>query len=102
MPRIFGVQAEGSAAMANAFRAGSGDDHPGRAPTPWPTASRWICRGMACARCAPRARPAGAYLTVSDAEILQAIAALGTGGDLCRTGRGDGLCRAGQGAASRA
>jgi threonine synthase len=57
MPRIFGVQAEGSAAIANAFFAGT-EKLPRSQPKPWQTASRSICRGTGCERCGRRVKPA--------------------------------------------
>ncbi|MCK7478923.1 MAG: hypothetical protein M0C28_17315 [Candidatus Moduliflexus flocculans] len=89
-----GVQAEGSAAIANAFHAGNGDDHPRVAPTPWPTASRSTCRATACGPCAPPARPAGLTSPSRTSEILAGDCRAGPGGHLCRTGRRHRLCRA--------
>ena len=79
MPRIFGVQAEGSPAVANAFHAGT------------ETISRVFARTLADSiavdvpRDGVRALRAcretgGSYLLVSDDEILSAIAALGKAG----------------------
>jgi threonine synthase len=76
LPRLFGVQAEGSAAVANAFRAG--------VETITPVASRTVADsiGVDLPRDGVRAVRAaretgGSYITVSDDEILQAIVALG-------------------------
>ena len=76
MPRIFGVQAQGSAAITNAFLAG------GEEITPIPafTLADSICvdlprDGVRAVRAARQT--GGAYLTVSDVEILSAISELG-------------------------
>ena len=100
MPRLFGVQAEGSAAIANAFCAGW-RPLPRSRPIPWPTASRSTCRAMACARCAPRARPA-ARISPSATTRSFRPSPPWAGRDLRRTGRGHRLCRAGQRAAAGA
>ena len=76
MPRIFGVQAEGSAAIANAFLAGTEKIIPVAANTLADSISVDLPRdGVRAVRA--RAQTGGAYLLVSDAEILAAIAALG-------------------------
>ena len=76
MPRIFGVQAEGSAAVANAFSAGTEDINPIAADTLADSISVDLPRdGVRAVRAA--SQTGGAYLTVSDAEILAAIADLG-------------------------
>lgn len=76
LPRIFGVQAEGSAAIANAFR--------GNTETIVPVSARTIADSISVdlPRDGVRAVRAtketgGAYITVSDEEILKAIAELG-------------------------
>jgi threonine synthase len=76
MPRLVGVQADGSAAVANAFKAGSEVIEPVEAHT--------IADSIAADRPADGERAlkaaldtGGAYLTVSDDDILAAIAALG-------------------------
>ncbi len=76
MPRIFGVQAEGSAAVANAFSAGVEEISPVAAETLADSISVDLPRdGVRAVRAA--SQTGGAYLTVSDAEILAAIADLG-------------------------
>jgi threonine synthase len=76
MPRIFGVQAEGSAAVAKAFFAGVEEITPVAAATMADSISVDLPRdGVRAVRAA--AQTGGAYLTVSDAEILSAIADLG-------------------------
>ncbi len=76
MPRIIGVQAEGSAAIANAFRAGGEVITPVSASTLADSISVDLPRdGVRAVRAARET--GGTYITVSDAEILQAIAALG-------------------------
>ena len=76
MPRIFGVQAEGSAAVAKAFFAGVEEITPVAAATMADSILVDLPRdGVRAVRAA--AQTGGAYLTVSDAEILSAIADLG-------------------------
>ncbi|MEE9306856.1 MAG: pyridoxal-phosphate dependent enzyme [Spirochaetia bacterium] len=75
-PRIFGVQAEGSAAIARAYQAGVEQIHPVRAAT----LADSICVDMpADGVRALRAvkETGGAYIAVGDEQILQAIAELG-------------------------
>jgi len=79
MPRLYGVQAEGSAAIANAFRAGTETIIPVSADTLADSISVDLPRDGVRAVRASR-QTGGAYLTVSDAEILAAIAALGKAG----------------------
>ncbi len=75
-PRIIGVQAEGSAAIANAFLAGTETITPVRATTLADSISVDLPRdGVRAVRAA--AQSGGQYILVSDAEILSAIAALG-------------------------
>lgn len=79
MPRIFGVQAEGSAAIANAFSIGVEEITPVAADTLADSISVDLPRdGVRAVRAA--SQTGGAYLTVSDAEILAAIADLGQAG----------------------
>ncbi len=76
MPRIIGVQAEGSAAIANAFNAGTEKIIPVSAQTIADSISVDLPRdGVRAVRAARET--GGTYITVSDDEILQAIAALG-------------------------
>lgn len=76
MPRIFGVQAEGSAAIANAFHAGGEDIQPVAARTIADSISVDLPRdGVRAVRAARET--GGTYLTVSDEEILAAIGVLG-------------------------
>ena len=76
MPRIFGVQSEGSAAVANAFRAGDEEIHPVSADTRADSISVDLPRdGVRAVRAARQT--GGAYITVPDDEIMAAIPALG-------------------------
>jgi threonine synthase len=76
MPRIIGVQAEGSAAIANAFHAGTEKIIPVSAKTIADSISVDLPRdGVRAIRAARET--GGTYIQVSDEEILQAIAALG-------------------------
>lgn len=76
MPRIFGVQAEGSAAIANAFHANNENIIPVRADTLADSISVDMPRdGVRAIRAARET--GGDYITVSDDEILAAIADLG-------------------------
>lgn len=81
MPRLIGVQAEGSAAIANAFHAGTEEILPVLSATLADSVRvdlpRDGLRGLRAAR-----ETGGTYVTVSDAEILRAIAALGSLGIL--------------------
>jgi threonine synthase len=76
MPRIVGVQAEGSAAIANAFFAGTETIIPVAAQTVADSISvdlpRDGIRGVRAAR-----ETGGFYVTVKDSDILVAIAKLG-------------------------
>lgn len=79
MPRIIGVQAEGSAAIANAFRADTETITPVSAATLADSISVDLPRdGVRAVRAARET--GGTYVTVSDAEILYAISKLGTMG----------------------
>ncbi len=76
MPRIIGVQAEGSAAIANAFRAGVETITPVAAKTIADLISVDLPRdGVRAVRAARET--GGTYITVRDEDILAAIAALG-------------------------
>jgi threonine synthase len=79
MPRLFGVQAAGSAAVARAFRAGSEAIEPVRART----LADSICvdrpaDGLRALRAATAT--GGAYLSVTDRQILKGMAELGRAG----------------------
>ena len=79
LPRIIGVQAEGSAAIANAFHAGTEKIIPISANTIADSISVDLPRdGVRAVRAARET--GGTYILVSDGEILQAIAALGPQG----------------------
>lgn len=76
MPRIFGIQAEGSAAIANAFFAGTEKITPVSAKTLADSISVDLPRdGVRAVRAAKET--GGSFITVSDSEILAAIAELG-------------------------
>ena len=79
MPRIFGVQAEGSAAIANAFFAGTETITPVSAKTLADSISVDLPRdGVRAVRAARQT--GGSYVLVSDNEILAAMAELGKAG----------------------
>jgi threonine synthase len=79
MPRLIGVQAEGSAAIANAFHAHTEIITPVQAQTIADSISVDLPRdGVKAVRAA--SETGGTYLTVSDTEILKAIAELGSVG----------------------
>jgi len=79
IPRLFGVQAEGSAAIANAFYSGSETIVPVSARTLADSISVDLPRdGVRAVRAVRETR--GQYLLVSDAEILAAIVELGREG----------------------
>ena len=79
MPRIIGVQAEGSAAISNAFHAGTETITPVSATTLADSISVDLPRdGVRAVRAAKET--GGTYVNVSDQEILKAIAELGTVG----------------------
>ncbi|MBP7227609.1 MAG: threonine synthase [Longilinea sp.] len=76
MPRLFGIQAEGSAAVATAFAANTETITPVQAHTIADSISVDLPRdGLRALRAAQQTN--GRYLTVSDDEILTAIAELG-------------------------
>jgi threonine synthase len=76
MPRLYGIQAEGSAAIANAFFAGNEIINPVSCQTIADSISVDLPRdGVRAVRAATQTD--GKYLLVSDAEILFAIAELG-------------------------
>ena len=76
MPRIVGVQAEGSAAIAHAFHRGDEDIQPVSADTLADSISVDLPRdGVRAVRAARETE--GTYILVSDEEILAAIAAMG-------------------------
>jgi threonine synthase len=75
-PRLFGVQAEGSAAIANAFHAGGETIIPVSAHTLADSISVDLPRdGVRAVRAVKET--GGTYILVSDAEILTAMAELG-------------------------
>jgi threonine synthase len=79
MPRIYGVQAEGSAAIANAFFAGTEVITSVSANTIADSISVDLPRdGLRAVRAATQT--GGAYLTVPDQDILNAIGELGLSG----------------------
>jgi threonine synthase len=79
MPRIYGVQAEGSAAIANAFHAQSESIIPVAANTLADSISVDLPRdGVRAVRAARES--GGSYIVVSDDDILAAIADLGKAG----------------------
>lgn len=76
MPRILGVQAEGSAAIANAFNANTERITPVSAATLADSISVDLPRdGVRAVRAAKETN--GMYISVPDSEILKAIAELG-------------------------
>jgi threonine synthase len=76
IPRIFGVQADGSAAIANAFWGDSEEIIPVKADTLADSISVDLPRdGIRAIRAAKET--GGSYILVSDEEILSAISALG-------------------------
>lgn len=79
LPRLVGVQAEGSAAIYNAFKAGTNEITPVSAKTVADSISVDLPRDGLRALMRVR-QSSGYYLTVSDQEILQAIPTLGKAG----------------------
>jgi len=79
MPRLFGVQSELSSAIANAFDAGNDTILPVNSTTIADSISVDLPRdGVRAVRAAVETN--GAYIKVSDAEIISAIAELGVNG----------------------
>ena len=79
MPRLIGIQAQGSAAIANAFHAKTETIVPVQAKTIADSISVDLPRdGVRAVRAA--SETGGTYITVSDDEILKAIAELGSVG----------------------
>jgi len=79
MPRLFGIQAQGSAAIANAFFAGDERIIPVSAQTLADSISVDLPRdGVRAVRAARQT--GGQYILVSDQEILDAIPVLGASG----------------------
>lgn len=79
MPRIFGIQSEGSAAIANAFESGIEEIKAVSAVTLADSISVDLPRdGLRALRAATQTN--GAYIKVTDASILSAIARLGREG----------------------
>ncbi len=76
LPRLFGVQAEGSAAVARAFHAGREDIEPVRAHTLADSIAVDLPRDGYRALRAVR-ETGGTYITVSDDDILEAMRLLG-------------------------
>ena len=79
MPRLFGVQSQGSAAIANAFAAGTETISAVKATTLADSISVNYPRDGLRALRAVR-ESGGAYITVPDEAILQAIPKLGKAG----------------------
>ncbi len=78
-PRIFGVQSEGSAAIANVYHSGTEEIVPVSAHTIADSISVDLPRdGIRAVRAARET--GGTYLIVSDEEILQGIATMGKAG----------------------
>jgi len=76
MPRLFGIQSEQSAAVANAYFAGSEEIIPVAATTIADSISSDLPRdGVRAVRAATQTN--GAYITVPDADIYGGIAELG-------------------------
>jgi threonine synthase len=79
IPRLYGVQAEGSAAIANAFDQNTEEITPVSASTIADSISVDLPRDGTRAVRAVR-ETGGSYIRVSDSEILESIAALGKSG----------------------
>ncbi len=76
LPRIFGIQSDGSAAIANAYFAGTEEILPVTATTRADSISVDLPRdGLRALRAATQS--GGAYITVPDEKIIDAIADLG-------------------------
>ncbi len=98
MPKLMGVQAAGSAALYDAWRTNMNamDMQPIDAQTIADSISAGLPRDRIKALAAVRETD-GAYIKVSDEEILAAIPVLGQQrGRLCRTGGRGVVCRSGQ------
>lgn len=79
MPRIFGIQSEKSAAVANAYFAGTEEIVPVEATTMADSISVDLPRdGVRAVRAARET--GGQYLTVADEEIIQSISEIGKSG----------------------
>jgi len=79
MPRIFGIQSDESAAIANAFNARTEEISPVNATTRADSISVDMPRdGLRALRAATQTN--GAYITIPDEEIIEAIANLGSVG----------------------
>ena len=79
MPKLFGIQADGSSAIANAFHEGNEEIKAVKATTLADSISVDLPRdGLRALRAATQT--GGSYITVSDTEILSAIARLGKEG----------------------
>jgi threonine synthase len=79
IPRLMGVQATGSSAVANAFHDGTETIKPVSAKTLADSISVDLPRdGVRAVRAA--SETGGAYITVTDSEILEAVAELGHAG----------------------
>jgi threonine synthase len=79
MPRIFGIQSDQSAAVANAFFAGTEEIVPVQATTIADSISVDLPRdGVRAVRAA--VETGGQYLTVADEEIIQSIGEIGKSG----------------------
>ncbi len=86
-PQIIGVQAEGSAAIANALQTGGDERLFLFMQKPSLTASRWICRVMVFAQSRRSSETGGRYIIVSDQEILFGYLRVGKIRNFCRTSR---------------
>jgi threonine synthase len=76
IPRLFGIQSEKSAAVANAYFAGTEEIIPVQSTTIADSISVDLPRdGVRAVRAATQT--GGAYLTVKDSEIIEGIAELG-------------------------
>ena len=86
MPKLMGVQAEGSAACYNEWKTGTETITPVDAHTISDSISVGLPRdGIRAVRAVRETN--GAYLTVSDEEVLEAMRKLARGGSLRRTRR---------------
>ncbi len=86
MPRIFGCQSTGSAAIYNAYKSGKEEIIPVQATTMADSISVNLpSDGLRALRAATETN--GAYVAVDDQKILEAISEPGRSGYLCRTSR---------------